>query len=66
MKLKSLIGIALLVIGLICLWFGFNSTQAPAEELTEAFTGQYSDQTMLYLIGGGVAAVIGLVLLLKK
>ena len=66
MKLKSLIGIALLVIGAVVLWVGFNSTQAPAEELTEAFTGQYTDQTMMYLIGGGVVAIIGLVLLLKK
>lgn len=66
MSQKSLIGIALLVIGVILLVFGYNSSQSPAEELTEAFTGRFSDETMLYLIGGAVAGVIGLVLLLKK
>jgi len=66
MNTKRLIGIALLVIGVILLVIGFNATEAPTEELTEAFTGQYSDQTMFYLIGGAVAAIIGLVMLVKK
>ena len=63
---KRLIGIVLLVLGVILLVVGFNASQAPVEELTESFTGRYSDETMVYLIGGAVAAVIGLVLLLKK
>ena len=63
---KRLIGIALLVIGVILLVVGYNATQAPVEELTESFTGRFSDETMVYLIGGGVAAVIGLVMLLRK
>lgn len=63
---KRLIGIALLVVGVILLVMGFNATQAPVEELTESFTGRFSDETMVYLIGGAVAAVIGLVMLLKK
>ena len=63
---KKLIGIALLVLGGILVFVGFNASQAPVEELTESFTGRYSDETMVYLIGGAVAAVIGLVLLLKK
>jgi hypothetical protein len=36
------------------------------EELGEAFTGKYSTETMMYLIGGGVAAVAGLFMLFKK
>lgn len=63
---KKVIAIVLLAVGAILLYFGFNATQAPAEEIGEALTGQYSDNTMLYLIGGGVAAVAGLVMLLKK
>lgn len=63
---KRLIGIALLVVGVILLVVGYNATQAPVEELTESFTGRFSDETMVYLIGGAVAAVIGLVMLLKK
>lgn len=66
MNQKSVIGIALLVVGVILLVVGFNSTQSLTEEVSEAFTGRFSDETMFYLIGGAVAAVIGLVMLLKK
>lgn len=63
---NKVIGIVLLVLGAILLYFGFNASQAPVEEIGEALTGRFSDSTMLYLVGGGVAAVAGLVMLLKK
>jgi hypothetical protein len=66
MSQNKMLGIVLLVIGVIALYFGFNATNAPMEEMTEAFTGKYSDQTMLYLIGGAVAGIAGLVMLLRK
>lgn len=66
MKISKLIGLALLALGAILLYFGFNATQSAVEEIGEAFTGRYSDQTMMYLVSGGVAAVVGLFLLLKK
>ena len=66
MNQKNLIGIALLIIGVALLIFGYNASQSPVEELSETFTGRFTDQTMLYLIGGAVAGVIGLVMLVKK
>jgi uncharacterized membrane protein len=66
MNQNKMIGIVLVVIGVIALYFGFNATNAPMEEMTEAFTGQYSDQTMLYLIGGAVAGIAGFVMLFRK
>ena len=57
MNQNKMLGIVLLVVGAIALYFGFNATNAPMEEVTEAFTGKYSDQTMLYLIGGAVAGI---------
>jgi hypothetical protein len=66
MNQNKMLGIVLLVIGVIALYFGFNATNAPMEEVTEAFTGQYSDRTMLYLIGGAVAGIAGLVMLVRK
>lgn len=66
MSSSKLIGIVLLVLGAILLYFGVNATGSPAEELGEAFTGKYSTETMMYLIGGGVAAVAGLFMLFKK
>lgn len=64
MPTKKIAGLVLLVAGAIALYFGFNATEAPLEEARETLTGDYSDQTMLYLIGGGAAAVAGLALLL--
>lgn len=66
MNTSKLMGIGLLVLGGILLYFGFNATNAPMEELGEAFTGKYSRETMMYLVGGGVAAVAGLFMIVKK
>lgn len=66
MNTSKLIGIGLLVLGGVLLFFGLNATQSVGEELSEAFTGKYSEGTMFYLIGGGIAIVAGLFMLFKK
>jgi uncharacterized membrane protein len=66
MSNNKIIGIILLVVGIVALYFGINAANAPMEEMTEALTGQYSDRTMLYLIGGAVAGIAGLVMLFRK
>ena len=60
---KKIIGIVLLVVGVVLLYFGLQATDAPLEQAREAVTGDYSEQTMLYLIAGAAAAVGGLALL---
>jgi len=59
---KRLIGIVLLVIGAILLYFGYQATGAPLEHASKSLTGSYSNQTMWYLIGGAAAAIGGLAL----
>ena len=66
MNQKALLGIALLVGGLILLYFGYNASESLTEGVTEAVTGRYSDETMYYLIGGAVASIVGLALLVRK
>jgi drug/metabolite transporter (DMT)-like permease len=60
---KKVIGAVLLVVGAVLLYFGFQASDAPLEQARESLTGEYSDRTMLYLIGGAAAAVGGLALL---
>lgn len=64
MGTKRITGLVLLVLGAVLLYFGWQATDAPAEQLREGLTGDYSDRTMEYLIGGAVVAAAGLGLLL--
>lgn len=61
---KKILGLVLLVVGAVLLYFGVQATDAPLEEARETLTGDYSDQTMLYLIGGAAAVAAGIALLL--
>ena len=60
---KRVLALVLLVVGAVLLYFGFQAADAPFEQARESVTGDYSDQTMLYLVGGAAAAVAGLALL---
>ena len=60
---KKVLGLVLLVVGAVLLYFGFQAADAPLEQARESLTGDYSDQTMLYLICGAAAAVGGVALL---
>ena len=64
MATRKILGLVLLVVGAVLLYFGAQATDAPVEQAREALTGDYSDQTMLYLICGAAAFVGGLALLL--
>lgn len=66
MNTNKILGVVLLILGVVLVLFGLNATESPAEEISEAVTGRYTDQTMWYLIGGAVSALVGLVLTLKK
>ncbi|HKL48650.1 MAG TPA: DUF3185 family protein [Desulfuromonadales bacterium] len=63
-KVKT-VGLVLLVLGGILLYFGYNAATAPMEEIGEALTGRYSNETMMYLIAGGISAVLGLLMLIR-
>ncbi|MCK9488350.1 MAG: DUF3185 family protein [Xanthomonadales bacterium] len=60
----KILGLVLLVAGIILLYFGFNATDSLGEQAMETVTGRYTDNTMWYLIGGGVLGAAGLGLLL--
>jgi len=59
MPSKQLTGLILLVVGAILLFFGWQSTQSVGDQLTEAMTGRFTDETMWFLVGGAIALVAG-------
>ena len=60
---KKIVAIVLIVVGAVLLYFGLQATDAPLEQARESLTGDYSDRTMQYLIGGVVAVAAGLAML---
>jgi LPXTG-motif cell wall-anchored protein len=62
MRMTQILGIVALVIGLVLLGFGYHASNAPLDQVSDALTGRFTDQTMWYLILGIVAAVGGVLL----
>ncbi|MBG24404.1 MAG: hypothetical protein CMF22_13255 [Idiomarinaceae bacterium] len=58
--MNKVIGIILLVVGIILLYFGYEAYNSPASEISNAVTGEPTDNAMWYLIGGAIAVIVGL------
>jgi uncharacterized membrane protein HdeD (DUF308 family) len=58
-------GIVLLIWGFALISFGFNTAQAPLGRAGEALSAGYSEETIVYLIAGGLSLLIGLFLMFK-
>jgi hypothetical protein len=59
------LGIILVVIGAVLLYFGLTSSHSLVDQASQALTGRYTRDTMVYIIigivavvGGGLAAVL--------
>lgn len=57
-----IIGIILLVGGIALIVFGIHASDSPMDQISQAFTGKFTDSTMLYLILGIIGVVLGLVM----
>lgn len=66
MNPKKLIGLILLVVGIILLYLGYQSSQGFDDQISEAITGEYTDSTVWYWILGSVSGIAGIVLLALK
>jgi uncharacterized membrane protein HdeD (DUF308 family) len=64
--MNKAVSIALLVGGILLIMFGFNASQSFSSEVSRTFTGSPTDKSMWMMIGGAVAAVAGLVGLMRS
>jgi uncharacterized membrane protein len=62
---NRIVGIVIAVAGIALLVIGFNSSQAPVDQVAETLTGRFTQGTMAYLIAGIVAIVGGALLALS-
>jgi H+/Cl- antiporter ClcA len=61
---SKILAIVLLVVGLILLYFAYQSSQSLGDQVSEAVTGRFTDSTIWFLILGAASAVAGVGLLL--
>jgi hypothetical protein len=59
MTQTNIIGLVVLALGAVLLFFAWRASQAPMDQMSEALTGRYTGNTMWYLLGGVVGVVAG-------
>ena len=59
MSPSRIVGIVLSVVGVIFFILGIGATDSIGESISEGVTGNYTDKTTWYIVGGAVAAVVG-------
>jgi hypothetical protein len=64
MNFQRNLGIGLLVIGVVLLVVGMNSSHSLADHVSNTFTGRFTQTTTWYIIGGIASGVFGLLLIL--
>ena len=58
MKSGQLFGVVIFAVGIVLLYFAYNASNAPVDQITNAVTGHFTSQTMWYLLAG-IAAALG-------
>jgi len=62
MSQKLLYGIVLLAVGAVLVVIGMNASHSAADQISNNFTGRFTRETVWYLVGGGAAALLGLLM----
>ncbi|GGD28808.1 DUF3185 family protein [Sinisalibacter lacisalsi] len=65
MTQTNTLGFVALAVGVALLFFGWQSSNAPVDQMSEALTGRFTGTTMWYIIGGLIGVVTGAALLLR-
>jgi hypothetical protein len=64
--MNKLISLALLAGGIVLIVTGFNATHSFTSDVSRFFTGSPTDKGVWMLIGGTVAALVGLAMLWRS
>lgn len=64
--MNKLVSILLLVGGIVLMIVGINATNSFGSDVSRFFTGSPTDKAIWMLVGGTIAAVVGLVGLLRS
>jgi drug/metabolite transporter (DMT)-like permease len=64
MKPIQMLGVVVCAVGLVLLGFAYHASNAPLDQLSNTFTGRFTNQTMWYFVLGAGAALGGALLAL--
>lgn len=64
--LNKLTGIALLVVGGLLVFWGYNESESLGSHLTRLYSGNPTQNTLYYYFGGGLCMVLGAVNLFRR
>ena len=63
MSPQRILGTVLLVVGVIVLIIGMNASHSVSDQVSQTFTGRFTQATTWYIVGGIASALIGVVMM---
>lgn len=64
--INILTGITLLAVGGVLVLWGYNESESLGSRLTRLYSGNATQNTLYYYIGGGICLVLGAINLLRR
>ena len=64
MNPRHIVGAVVLVVGVTLLSVGINASHSLADQVTNTFTGRFTQATTWYIIGGIASALLGVLMVL--
>ncbi len=64
MNPQRIVGVVLVVVGVILLSVGINASHSLADQVSNTFTGRFTEATTWYVVGGIASALLGVLMVL--
>ena len=58
--MTNIVGLAVFAAGIVLLIFGFNESHSFGSDVSRFFTGNPTDRSIWFLVGGAAAIIVGL------
>jgi hypothetical protein len=62
MNMQRIFGIVLLLAGIALLIVGMNASHSAADQISNTFTGKFTEETAWYIFGGAAVGLVGLLM----